>query len=246
MKVNVDLVMPYGDTRGDGAVQFSFTLPVPSGEKARRAALILAAKMGFEEPRVVLMDRIDSGFTYFVMYGRTRESVDISSIQVQETVMEVMAPEEINRFISGTFHRKLVVIGACVGSDAHTVGIDAIMNMKGYDTHKGLESYSGFRTINLGAQVSCETLAARAMEENADAVLVSQVVTQKNVHLKNLTRLIEILEAEGATESMVLVVGGPHVTPELAKELGYDAGFGRGTYPEHVASFLVRELAGRM
>jgi beta-lysine 5,6-aminomutase beta subunit len=156
-----------------------------------------------------------------------------------------MEPEEINRFIRDTFGRKLVVIGACIGSDAHTVGIDAIMNMKGYDMHKGLESYPWIRALNMGAQVPCETLVARALEEQADAVLVSQVVTQKNAHLANLTRLIEILEAEGKAEDMVLVVGGPQVTPELAKELGYDAGFGRGTFPEHVASFLVRELAGR-
>jgi len=36
------------------------------------------------------------------------------------------------------------------------------------------------------------------------------------------------------------------VTNELAKELGYDAGFSKGTYPHHVASFIVRELAARM
>jgi beta-lysine 5,6-aminomutase beta subunit len=125
------------------------------------------------------------------------------------------------------------------------VGIDAIMNMKGYDMHKGLESYPEIRAVNLGAQVPCETLAARAAEAKADAVLVSQVVTQKNAHLENLTRLIELLEAEGLSEGMVLIVGGPQVTPELAKELGYDAGFGRGTYPEDVASYLVQELAKR-
>ncbi len=245
MNKQVDPVTAYGDTRGDGVVQLSFTLPVAPGEKARQGALILAAKLGLKEPRVVLMDPIDPEFTYFILYARTRESVDFSSIKVHEAAYEVMTPEEINSFIRRTFQRKLVVMGACIGSDAHTVGIDAIMNMKGYDMHKGLESYPEIRAFNLGAQVSCETLVARAMEENADAVLVSQVVTQKNAHLKNLTRLIEILEAEGVAERMVLVVGGPQVTLELAKELGYDAGFGRGTYPEHVASFLVQELARR-
>ncbi len=245
MNERIGQVTAYGDTHGDGAVQLSFTLPVPSGEKARQAALILAAKMGLQEPRVVLMDPIDPAFTYFILYGRMRESVDFSSIQVHEAEYEVMAPDEINRFIRETFGRKLVVIGACIGSDAHTVGIDAIMNMKGYDMHKGLESYPEIRALNLGAQVPCEALVSRAMEEKADAVLVSQVVTQKNAHLKNLTRLIEILEAESVAEEMVLIVGGPQVTPELAKELGYDAGFGRGTHPEHVASFLVQELARR-
>jgi len=238
-------VTAYGDTHGDGAVQLSFTLPVPAGEKARQAALILSAKMGFKDARVVFMEAIDPAFTYFVVYGETPETVDFASIRVHEVEYEAMEPKEINRFIRETFGRKVVVIGACIGSDAHTVGIDAIMNMKGYDMHKGLESYPEIRAVNLGAQVPGETLVARAMEEGADALLVSQVVTQKNAHLKNLTRLIEILEAEGLGEKMVLIVGGPHVTPELAKELGYDAGFGRGTFPEHVASYLVQEMARR-
>ena len=238
-------VTAYGDTRGDGAVQVSFTLPVPAGEKARQAALILAGKMGLHDTRVVLMEGIDPGFTFFVVYGHLRESVDFGSIQVHEVEYEVMDPPEINRFIQETFGRKIVVIGACIGSDAHTVGIDAIMNMKGYDMHKGLESYPWIQALNLGAQVPCETLVARAMEEQADALLVSQVVTQKNAHLKNLTRLIEMLEAEGLSERMVLIVGGPHITLEFAKELGYDAGFGRGTFPEHVASYLVQEMARR-
>ncbi len=45
---------------------------------------------------------------------------------------------------------------------------------------------------------------------------------------------------------MILTCGGPRVSNELAKELGYDAGFSKGTYPYHVASFIVRELAARV
>ncbi|HLH13486.1 MAG TPA: hypothetical protein VKV16_01755, partial [Solirubrobacteraceae bacterium] len=44
---------------------------------------------------------------------------------------------------------------------------------------------------------------------------------------------------------MILACGGPRVTSELAKELGYDAGFSKGTEPQHLATFLVRELAAR-
>jgi beta-lysine 5,6-aminomutase beta subunit len=46
-----------------------------------------------------------------------------------------------------------------------------------------------------------------------------------------------MLEAEGLRERVILVVGGPRISHELAKELGYDAGFGVGTYAENVASF---------
>ena len=245
MAMDLSRVLPYGDAPNDGTVQISFTLPVPAGEKARQTALVLAGKMGLEDSRVILIQEIDPNFTYFILYGRTREAVDYIAVQTQEVEYRIMDPKEINDFIRSIFGRKITVLGACIGSDAHTVGIDAIMNMKGYDMHKGLESYPEIHAINMGAQVACEDLLATAMMENADALLISQVVTQKDVHVRNLTRLIEILEAEGLREKMVVIVGGPCVTPELAKELGYDAGFGRGTYPEQVAAFLVQELVKR-
>ncbi len=74
-------------------------------------------------------------------------------------------------------------------------------------------------------------LVARAIELNADAILVSQTVTQQNLHVSNLTELVEIVEAEGKRSEMILTCGGPRVSNELAKELGYDAGFSKGTYP---------------
>jgi beta-lysine 5,6-aminomutase beta subunit len=71
------------------------------------------------------------------------------------------------------------------------------------------------------------------------------VVTQKNIHLDNLTRLSDILEAEGLRERVILVVGGPRISHELAKELGYDAGFGVNSYAEDVASFAIHEWTQR-
>ena len=77
------------------------------------------------------------------------------------------------------------MIGACIGTDAHTVGIDAILNIKGFAGEKGLEYYREIKVVNLGAQVLVPELVARAREEKADAVLVSQVVTQRDAHLTN-------------------------------------------------------------
>jgi hypothetical protein len=57
---------------------------------------------------------------------------------------------------------------------------------------------------------------------------------------------VEIVEAEGRRKQLILTCGGPRVSNELAKELGFDAGFSKGTYPHHVASFIVRELAARI
>ncbi|HOV17058.1 MAG TPA: OAM dimerization domain-containing protein [Candidatus Cloacimonadota bacterium] len=238
-----NIVKPYGDTWNDGKMQLSFTLPVSPDEKGKEAAKLLLKKMGFDDIYICGVRDLQEGFTHFIAYAVTTASVDLSKITVKTVDTEVMSLEETDEFIKANIGRKLTVIGACIESDAHTVGIDAIMNMKGYNHRYGLERYKYFNAINLGAQVPCEELLRRAKEENADAVLVSQVVTQKNIHIKNLTKLIELAEAEGLRNKMLFICGGPRITHELAIELGYDAGFGSGTYATDVASYIAVTLA---
>ncbi len=244
-KVDLTKVKPYGDTLNDGMVQMSFTLPVSADEEAKEAARRLAMKMGLEEPSVVSMKDMGPGFSFFVVYGRCAASIDYTSIEVPKVDVETMSKKEVETFIEENIKRDITIIGACTGSDAHTVGIDAIMNMKGFDGHYGLERYNGIEAVNMGSQVPNEELVAKAIELKADGILVSQVVTQKDVHIPNLTELIELLEAEGLREKIVVVCGGPRINHELAKELGYDAGFGTGSYAEDVASFVVDEIVKR-
>jgi beta-lysine 5,6-aminomutase beta subunit len=244
-KIPQQWVKPYGDTLNDGRVQVSFTLPVALDETAKEGAKRLAAMMGLDEPAVVHSEDMGQGFSFFVVYGQCKYQVDLASLQVAKPDYEVLDKEAINALILQEMGRPMVVIGATIETDAHTVGIDAIMNMKGFNGHKGLESYHQIRAINLGAQVDSEDLVTKAIEEKADVILVSQVVTQKNIHLDNLTKLSDLLEAEGLRDKVILVVGGPRISHELAKELGYDAGFGSKTYAEDVASFAIHEWIHR-
>lgn len=243
--VNLQAVKAYGDTLDDGAMQMSFTLPVPAGRQAEEAAKLLLAKLGLEEPLITAMESMGPGLTYFVAYGRCPYSVDYASIDVPLAKYPVLDMDGIDALIEEEFRRPLTIIGACIGTDAHTVGIDAIMNMKGYGGHYGLERYRMFNAINLGAQIPIETLVARARTEGADALLVSQIVTQKNAHVTNMTQLAEMLEAEGMRDQVILVAGGPRISHQLATELGFDAGFGPGTFAEDVASFVAFELLRR-
>jgi beta-lysine 5,6-aminomutase beta subunit len=238
-------VRPYADHLGDGLVQLSFTLPVPYSSAARIAALELAGKMGYEEPEVVHYEQLTEGYTYFVMYGKCTATIDFTALQGEGGDIEYMSEDEIERFAQEHVGRPIVVVGASTGSDTHSVGIDAMLNLKGYHGHHGLEGYRGFKTHNLGSQVPNSVLVAKAIEVGADAILVSQTVTQQNLHVQNLTELVEIVEAEGRRRETILACGGPRVSNELAKELGFDAGFSKGTYPHHLATFIVRELAAR-
>ena len=120
------------------------------------------------------------------------------------------------------------------------------MNMKGYAGHFGLERYEMIEAHNLGSQVPNEEFIKKAKDLNADVLIVSQTVTQKNIHIQNLTELVELIEAEGFRDDIVLLCGGPRINHELAKELGYDAGFGPGKYADDVATFAVNELLEKM
>ena len=183
-ELNLKKLKPYGDTLNDGKVQFSFTLPVSCNDEAIEAAKQLMRKMGFENPQVVFYKELTDGFTFFNCYGNCMHSVDYTSIQVSKVDSGIMSMEETDAFIHEYIGRPLVVIGASTGTDAHTVGIDAIMNMKGFAGHYGLERYEMIEAYNLGSQVSNEDFIAKALELKADALLVSQTVTQKDVHIK--------------------------------------------------------------
>ena len=245
------VIRPYGDTTGDGRVQLSFTLPVPFGDPAQRAraegaALQLAAKMGLDPAMVVHAKGMGPDFTYFIVYGRVSHLVDLSQVTVTEREFDLLPAAEINLRIRSALGRKLVVLGACIGTDAHTVGIDAILNVKGHSGEKGLEYYREMRVVNLGAQVPVPDLVSRARAEGADAVLVSQVVTQKDAHLANAKQMSAAFHSAysgAAGKQPVLVVGGPRFDPGMAGHLGVDKVFGRGTTPGEVASYLVHALA---
>ncbi|NEK56648.1 lysine 2,3-aminomutase [Geodermatophilus sabuli] len=236
------IVRPYGDTTGDGMVQTSFTLPVPAGPRAEGAALQLAAKMGIEPAMVVHSRAIDSGYTFFVVYGSVRHLVDLDAVRVEERSYPLLSPAEVDAAVRTRLRRKLVVLGACIGTDAHTVGIDAILNVKGFAGEKGLEYHRELEVANLGAQVGVPELVRTARARRADAVLVSQVVTQRDAHLRNTRELAAAFREAMGEARPLLVVGGPRFDPAMAADLGVDKVFGRGTTPGEVASYLVSAL----
>jgi len=237
-----ELIKAYGDTLDDGVVQLSFTLPVEHGARAIKAAEMYAEKLNFHSVSVAHAHKIGEGFTFFVVYARATPTLDYSRVKATEVEVRTMDFYEINEVIRTKLNRKLVAVGATIGTDAHTVGIDAIFNMKGYNMDYGLERYPEIEAYNMGSQVSCEGLLEMALKVNADAILISQTVTQKDAHKRNFTEFIELLEAERLRDRFLLVAGGPRVSTDLAVELGYEAGFGPGTIPSQVASFIAMKI----
>jgi beta-lysine 5,6-aminomutase beta subunit len=229
---------------GDGAVQLCFTLPVPVSARAREAARRFAEGLGLRHILVATMEKAGDDFSFFVVYGRSDVTVDFAEIEVPELQAQELSPKEVNELVKQKLGRRLVVVGACTGADAHTVGIDAILNMKGYAGDKGLEAYPWFDVHNLGAQVDNAVLLAKAAELRADAILVSQIITQRDCHKENSRELIDLARKAG-TRDVLFLLGGPRIDHALARELGFDAGFGPGTRPGAVASFIAETMVAR-
>ncbi len=240
-------IRPYGDDTDDGKVQVSFTLPIPSDAKAEGAARQLAGKMGLQKPLVVHQKAMGPRFTFFVVYGTVDHTVDLSSVTVEERPYPLLDQKEVVRRVREAMggRKEAVIAGAVVGTDAHTVGLDAILSVKGWAGDKGLESYRCFRVVNLRSQVDASDLAARAVKEGAHAVLISQVVTQKDAHIRHLREFSEEVDRRGLRGRFLMIAGGPRLSPDMAGELGYDRVFAKGTTPSEVASYLAWALARR-
>jgi beta-lysine 5,6-aminomutase beta subunit len=243
--VDLKNLRPYGDAMNDGRMQVNFTLPVNPSPEAEEAAREFMRKMGFSEIKIVAMEKPSEGFSFFVAYGASSHAVDFTKIEVLKMETQFKSFDEINELIRTKVKRKLVIIGATTGFDAHTVGIDAMFNMKGYKGDYGLERYPMIDAYNLGAQVLNEEILEHAEKYKADAILVSQVVDEKNVHINNLKAMIELAETRGVREKYIFVCGGPRLNHPVAVECGLDAGFGPGTLPSHVASYVVDEYLRR-
>lgn len=236
------LVTAYGDHLNDGKIQLSFTLPIGSLPMANQAAKNLLSQLGLKEIQIVKTENLYENFTFVVAYAALPFHVDTDQIEIIEPKAPRWNREQIDHLIELYWKKPIRVIGACIETDAHTVGIDAILNMKGFHGDYGLERYHFFETYNLGAQVSSEEVIKKTRHYQAEVILISQIVTQNTLHYKNLTRLVEMLEAENMRNKVLLICGGPRLSHIEALELGYDAGFGAGTVPSEVASFIVDRL----
>lgn len=245
LKVNYKKIKAYGDRLDDGAMQLSFTLPVYASEEAKEAAKRYVEALGLEKVAIASMEAMGDGFTFFVAYGNAKHTIDITKIKVPKVQGLQLKFEPLKDYMEANIDRPLVVVGAAIGSDAHTVGIDAIMNMKGYDHDYGLERYPMFHAYNLRSQITAEALLAKAAELKADAILISQVVTQRDSHIKNLKEFREMATEKGLSKDVILIVGGPRLDHAMALKLGFDAGFGTGTKPSQVAGFIISEYMKR-
>ena len=120
------------------------------------------------------------------------------------------------------------------------MGLREIIDIK----HGGIEGY-GIDCHYLGTSVPLEKLVDAALETNAEAILISTIISHDDVHYKNMKKIHELCVEKGVRDRLLILAGGTQVTPDLAVKQGVDAGFGRGTKGIHVATFLVKNRKPR-
>ncbi len=103
-----------------------------------------------------------------------------------------------------------VVIGTAEG-DIHDIGKTLVAT---------LLSVNGLEIVDLGADVPIIQMVNRAVEEKADLICISALLTTTMLGQK---RLIELLKEKGIRHRFKVMVGGAPVSQQWAEEIGADA-----------------------
>ncbi len=227
-----NLVKPEVEWAGDGVVNIQVFFPT-GARTAEAAAVKMAERFGLTDVEVIhkqVMQPAEG--TYLEVKGRVPFTIDTTSLVIPEEV-PLLSADEIRADIQ---RQPMKVVAATIGHDEHSVGMREIIDIK----HGGLEGF-GIQCHYLGTSVPIQKLIDAAIEIDADAILVSTIISHADIHRLNMRRLHELCVEKGVRDRFILVGGGTQVTHDMAVDCGMDAGFGRGTKGMHVASFLVRK-----
>ena len=229
---NTNKIKPEVEWLADGTVQVEIFLPT-SKRIAEFAALKFADAMNLKNVEVIHLEMMHpSEGTRVQLKGQIDFEVDISTLEIPDEPA-LLSNEELWEAIE---KRPMKVVAGTVGEDEHSVGMREIIDIK----HGGIEKW-GIDVEYLGTSVPVEKFVDAAIEINADAVLVSTIISHDDIHYRNMKKIHDYATEKGVREKLILIAGGTQVTPEIAVRNGMDAGFSRGIKGQHVATFLVNK-----
>ena len=120
-----------------------------------------------------------------------------------------------------------VVIGTLYG-DNHDIGKNIV---------SAILSAHGFTVVDLGINVQPREYLEAALQQNADIIAASTLITTS---LPYQRQIVELLEDSGNRDKFYFIIGGGPVTPEFAREIGAD-GYGRDA---NDAASVCKQLMG--
>lgn len=229
---NTNLIKPEMEWLGDGIVHLTMFLPVEE-RVAEFAGIEVAKKLGLKDAEVIHKEimQLAEG-TRIEVKGRVDFTIDLDQLVIPPKP-EILSEDELRE----AFEKEpMKIVAGTVGEDEHSVGLREIIDIK----HGGIEGY-GIDCHYLGTSVPVEKLVDAAIELNANAILVSTIISHDEIHYKNMKKINDLAIEKGIRDRVILIAGGTQVSDTLAVENGMDAGFGRGTKGSHVATFLVKK-----
>lgn len=227
------IIRPEVEWSSDGVVVL--TLFLPTEEKlAHYASLEIAKKLGLKNAEVIHKQVLHPAEgTVLELKAKLDFDLDLKMIEIPVTE-DTLSVEKIREEVK---KRDVKIIAATVGQDEHSVGMREIIDIK----HGGLEGF-GIKCYYLGTSVSIKKVIDAAIEVGAHAILISTIISHNDVHIQNMIKTNNLCVEMGLREKIMLIAGGPQVTNEMARECGFNAGFGRKTKGIHVANLIVKKL----
>lgn len=238
---NCHTLKPEMEWLADGIVMVNLFFPT-SKQIAEAAAVEVGKRMGLQEVEVISREIMqEAEGTRVEIRGKVDFDLDVNDLVIPEEP-DIMTDAEIRADIE---RKPMTVVCGTVGNDEHSVGLREIIDIK----HGGIEKY-GIKVHYLGTSVPVEKLVNAAIELDADAILASTIISHDDIHYKNIANIDRLAKEMGVRDRLIFLVGGTQITPEIAVQMGADAGFGRGTKGVHDATFLVKrrrelEAAGK-
>jgi len=227
---------PEVEFAGDGTVLLHVFFP-ENEDIAKAAGEQLGKNMNLTDVEIVnCMPLHPSEGTFLEIKGKVNFIIDKSKLKIPEKVV-LLSEEEIRAYVK---EKGIRVVAATVGEDEHSVGLREILDIK----HGGIEKY-GMKYTYLGTSCPLEKLADAAIETGAQAILMSTIISHNDIHRKAMKKMHEICIEKGIRDKIVICGGGTQVYPDMAKETGIDAAFGRGSKGIHVADAIVKKMKER-
>lgn len=226
-------IIPEVEWKNDGYV--STTLFLTEEENiAEAAALEIGRRMNLTDVEVIHKQVMqDAEGTLVEIKGRVSFAIKKDELKIPEK--QELLPDDVMR--DYVKENPIRVVAATVGEDEHSVGLREIIDIK----HGGIERY-GIDVVYLGTSCPVEKLIDAAIETKAQAIIMSTIITHNDVHTKNMKKIHDLCIEKGVRDKFIIACGGTQVTNEIAVAHGMDAGFGRGTHGNNVASFIIETL----
>ena len=194
-------------------------------------------------PRSSTTSKVTDGYTYLVLYGRFEQRIEYEAVRRDGFESEHMTRTRSTRSPASASAARSSSSAPAPAPTPTASASTRCSTSRATTATTASRATTAFDTHNLGSQVPNTVLVAGRWRSGADAIVVSQTVTQQDLHIHNLTELVEMVEAEGIRARTALDLRRAADLRRAGQGARLRRRLLHGTFPNHLATFLVRALA---